>query len=49
MSRIYARFEELSRRLHEFDASLHMSLTVYTKPGQWKEGPEFCARNLTTL
>lgn len=49
MSRIYARFEELSRRLKTFDPSLHTSLTVYTKPGEWKDGPEYCARHLTKL
>ena len=49
MPRIYARFEHLSRRLEEFDPTLHTSLTVYTKPGQWKHGPEYCARHLTAL
>lgn len=47
--KLYARFEQLSRRIEEFDPTLHTSFTMYTKPGMWKVGPEYVSRQLTTL
>jgi hypothetical protein len=46
---MYARFEHLTRRIRALDPSLHTALTMYTKPGNWKEGPEFAAQQLTAL
>lgn len=49
MNRMYARFEQLSKRVEALDPNLHTALTVYTKPGMWRAGPEYVARDLTTL
>ena len=49
MKQMQARFQWLSRRIEQLDPTLHTSFTMYSKPGYWKEGPEYIARNLTTL
>lgn len=46
---LYARFLTLTNALHALDPTLHTTLTLYTKPGAWRDGPEYCARTLDVL
>jgi hypothetical protein len=49
LAQVHACFERYVQRLQEFDPELHMTLTVYTKPGAWHTGLEYAARTLAPL
>lgn len=49
VSQLYARFLSISRTLEKLDPRLQTELTFYTKPGMWKESPEYVSRELYQL
>ena len=49
VSQLYARFLSISRTLETLDPQLQTELTFYTKPGMWKESPEYVTRELDPL
>ena len=49
LSKIARRFETLRKRLCEIDPELHLTLTVYTKPGNWKDGVEYATTAMEAL
>lgn len=49
MARLHSRFQALSKRLQALDPDLQTALTIYRKPGNWKTGPEYVARDLAEL
>lgn len=49
VTRLHSRFDSLSKRLQALDPDLQTALTIYRKPGNWKTGPEYVARDLDEL
>lgn len=49
LARIHRRFRAIGRVLEAVDPTLQTALTVYTKPGLWKESAEYVTRQLHTL
>ena len=49
LAQVYARFLSLTRVLEGIDPSLQTQLSLYTKPGKWKDSPEFVTRALHEL
>lgn len=49
VAQLYARFLSISRVLERIDPELQTKLTFYTKPGMWKESPEYVPCKLHEL
>lgn len=49
VSQLYSRYLSISRTLETLDPELQTELTFYTKPGMWKESPEYVSRELHQL
>lgn len=49
VTQLYSRFLSISRALENLDPTLQTELTFYTKPGLWKESPEYVTRELHEL
>tara|TARA_B110001450_G_scaffold241572_1_gene251158 strand:+ start:737 stop:1297 length:561 start_codon:yes stop_codon:yes gene_type:complete len=49
VSQLYARLLSISRALEKLDPQLQTELTFYTKPGMWKESPEYVPHELYEL
>lgn len=49
VSQLYSRYLSISRTLETLDPQLQTELTFYTKPGMWKESPEYVSLELHQL
>jgi len=49
VTQLYSRFLSISRALEKLNPKLQTELTFYTKPGMWKESPEYVTRELHEL
>lgn len=47
--RLFAHFLKLSKEIEKIDSTLQTSLMYYTKPGPWKESPEYVASRMRLL
>ena len=49
VSSLFRRFHALKARIQDVDPLVHCSLTMYTKTGDWRTGPEYAPRSLARL